>query len=74
MKVVVILEVDPEQLIGSFTGGAVRPEEFDGTISGIINDELGWLGESGVIPVIVLEPDQLDPNDFELGAQIRKYL
>ena len=74
MKVVVVLEVDPDKLFGTQCGGSCPPELRTETVGELVEQELGWCIESGINPMLILEPDEISPNDYSLGEQIRKAL
>ena len=72
MKCIVILEVDTDVLIGTSCGGSHPPEEFDGTIEGLIESELGWVEQSGISVSEVLCPDnEIFSTPSQLGEIIK---
>ena len=74
MKVIVVLEVDPDTLFGSHCSGSVPPELNTDTVGELVEKELGWLTDSGMNPIGILEPDEISSNDATLGGDIRKHL
>ena len=74
MKVVVVLEVDADKLFGTQCGGSCPPELRTETVGELVEKELGWCIESGINPMLILEPDEIPPNDADLGAKIREEL
>jgi len=56
MKVIVVLEVDPDAVIEAHHGDQ-NPMEYDGTIASAVQAELGWVEQSGIHVVKVCEPD-----------------
>jgi len=72
MKVIVILEVDEEKVLHSAYGEDNTDPET--TVGGATEIELGWVEQSGIIVVEVIESDELSSNDQTLGSQVRKYL
>jgi len=69
MKVIIIAEVDPDQLFGAITGGSKQE-----TVGELVQQGLGWVSQSGIHTLRVIEPDEIHPNDATLGEEIRKTL
>lgn len=69
MKVIVVLEVDPDGVIEK---SVENIEGFEGNLKDAIENELQWC--ASMYPVAILEPDEIHPNDQTLGEEIRKSL
>ena len=74
MKVIAIFEVNEEQVIGTYCGGCVSPDNLRDNLEDIIKSELGWVEESGIAVKEVIAEDSIPPNDADLGALVRPYL
>ena len=70
MKVIVILEIDPDKVIeaASETVGEVE------TLEQAVEVELGWSQPSGMSVDKVFCTDGIASNDADLGSQIREIL
>jgi len=70
MKVIVILEIDPDKVLetASETVGEVE------TLEQAVGVELAWSRPSGMSVDKVLCLDGIAPNDADLGLQIREAL
>lgn len=76
MKAIIIVDIDPEQLMDAHSG--VKQLE-DGTfkvtdLEDAISAEMGWVDPSGIFIEGVILEDSIKPNDADLGDQVRKHL
>ena len=62
MKVIVVLNVDPDELLDLHSST---------NIESAVEAELGWVQESGMYVSEVIAPDEISPNDTDLGKMIR---
>ena len=69
MKVLVVLEVDPDKVLDSHNMPGA-------SLEGAIEGELGWAAESGISVIEVLTPDNpiFNTEGFDLGEEIRQIL
>lgn len=69
MKCIVILTIDPDQVLESHCGTDL--DKCEASLEAAIEGELGWAVESGISVDEVICPDALLLNDAILGAYIR---
>ena len=67
MRVLVLMEVDEDTVLD------MHGQE-DASIEGAVEGELGWVSQSGMSVIEVITPDGTNPNDAELGREIRNIL
>ena len=72
MKVIAILEVDPETVLQAAYGDDHNDPET--TVEGAVEFELNWAAESVIAVKEVIAEDSIPPNDADLGEEIRKHL
>lgn len=70
MKCIVILTIDPDQVLESHCGTDL--DKCEASLEAAVEGELGWVVESGISVDEVIFSDALLPNDAELGADIRR--
>lgn len=73
MKVLVIFEVEENTVINSHCGDNKELIE-NCSLENAIEQELGWVEESGIYVKNVICQDSIPPNDADLGNLIRENL
>lgn len=87
MKAIVIIEFDPDTVLQARLENmnpiwdnlteeeqAAAIAENAETIGSAIEGELGWVEASGISVNSVLLPEDIKPNDSDLGASVRSLL
>ena len=77
MKAIIIIDVDPDVVMNAHAGDCEETLK-NSSLEGAITGELGWVAESGIsVDVVICEdsfPNDIPPNDSDLGSMIRKLL
>lgn len=73
MKVLVIFDINSDMLMDAVSKTNLE-SDFEGTIESAIEQELGWVQQSGIFARDVICEDSLEPNDMDLGTMIRNLI
>ncbi len=73
MKVIVIMDIDPDTVMNSFCGDDEKQLK-ETSLEYAIEGELGWVCQSGISVDTIIMPDDIEPNDTDFGSIIKKMI